>query len=113
MPLISNNVFDITEVHKALATPEAGLETNSDDDIKNILDLEGASKEDAARTIAQVMSNPEKLSGLQLKAAELVLDLHEVRNKNGKVNTQPIVNFVIKSDNVNINQIFNPYPFRS
>lgn len=110
MPLLNTNNlnFDLGEVHKALNSPEAGLKEDQEECIKAILDAQGASKEDAARIIAKVMHNPNKLSQIQLKAAETVLDLHEVRNKDGKINRQPLVNFIIKSDQVNIQNIFNP-----
>jgi len=110
MPLIntSNLNFDLDEVQKALNSPEAGLREQGEECIKAILDSQGASKEEAARIISEVMRNPNRLSQIQLRAAETVLELHEVRNKDGKLNRQPLVNFIIKSDQVNIQNIFNP-----
>lgn len=111
MPLISteNLSFDMEDISRVLRDPESGIVLPPDlIDIKAILDSKGATKSDAARTIAEVMQNANKQDQIRLKAAELVLDLHGVRDKDGKLNKQPIFNFIIKSDEVNINQIFNP-----
>ena len=108
MPLINQTNFDIIEVSKALSSPDAGLDTDISDDFKDTLDSAGASKEQIALIIAETLVRPTKLSGLQLKAAELAMEVHEIRHKNGKVNNIPVVNFIVKDSSVNINQIFNP-----
>lgn len=108
MPLLSAINFDPEVVSKALSSPESGLDTAAQDDFKDTLNNVGATPEMAALTIHQAMTSPHKLSGMQLKAAELVLECHEIRGKTGKVNNTPNINFIIKSDQVNINSIFNP-----
>lgn len=102
----------ITETLKRNGIPEEKLNlpaklSGEDQYFKNILNKSGASVENASRTIASVMMNG-KFENSKLKAAELVLDLHGIRDREGKVNKQPNFQFVIKDGNVNINQIFAP-----
>lgn len=114
MPLTSSNIpiFNDDELTQALAEANPTFKSVPED-IKDILDYKGASKEEAARVIAEVMKDPGKFGAIQLKAAETVLDLHEVRDKNGRINSQPVINFIIKSDKVQINQCFAPHRLRS
>jgi len=68
----------------------------------------GASVEDAARTIAKVMKTA-KYENTQLKAAEIALDLHGIRDKEGKNQIQPVFQFNIGGNSaINLNQIFSP-----
>ena len=77
------------------------------DHFKKILNYSGASVENASKTIASVMQNG-KYENSKLRAAELVLDLHGIRDKDGKTLKTPIFNFIIKDSAVNINAIFCP-----
>jgi len=99
----------ITEALKRSGIPEEKLNIIPKEEnlFKNILNKSGASVENASRTIASVMMNG-KFENSKLKAAELVLDLHGIRDREGKVNKQPNFQFIIKDGNVNINQIFAP-----
>lgn len=74
---------------------------------KRTLDKNGASIENASKTIAHVM-NRSKFDNSKLKAAELVLDLHGIRDKEGNMVKQPIFQFLIKDSDVNIQNIFSP-----
>lgn len=76
-------------------------------EFKKILDHAGASVEDASRTIAKVMKHG-KYENSQLRAAELVLDLHGIRDKDGNLQKQPVFQFLIKDSSVNLNSIFMP-----
>jgi hypothetical protein len=67
----------------------------------------GASVENASRVIANVMING-KFDNSKLKAAELVLDLHGIREMDGKVKRTPSFQFIIKDSNVNLAGIFAP-----
>lgn len=99
----------ITETLKRNGIPEEKLNIAPKEEnyFKNILNKSGASVENASRTIASVMMNG-KFENSKLKAAELVLDLHGIRDREGKVNKQPNFQFVIKDGNVNISNIFAP-----
>lgn len=129
MPLISNNdnLFDITEITEVLREenlinsssiaqsfrngPSSGNNQVSEEkvtEIRRILNRNGGSVQEASSVITDVMHNS-KFDNTRIKAAEIVLDLHEIRNKEGKINSQPIINFNILSDQVNIQNIFDPH----
>lgn len=74
---------------------------------RRVLNHNGASLSAASRTIANILKHS-KYDNSKLRAAELVLDLHGIRDKDGEVKRQPIFNFVIKDSSVNLNQIFAP-----
>jgi hypothetical protein len=121
MPLISNNgFFDLGEIADALSESEEisaiqelkelnALEEKKKElsGISRILNKKNGSIEDASSVITEIMHSS-KFDNTRIKAAEIVLDLHEVRNKDGQVNKQPIINFNIISDEVQIGNIFNP-----
>ena len=120
MPLISNNGFDLGEIADVLAESEEISaiqelnELNALDkakqevsNISRILNRSNGRVEDASSVITEIMHSS-KFDNTRIKAAEIVLDLHEVRNKDGQVNKQPIINFNIISDEVQIGNIFNP-----
>lgn len=120
MPVLRPNFTDINEVDPTRAEtineilrdggiPPASLNprNNETDKFKKILNQNGASVENASKTIADVMRHG-KYENTKLKAAEIILDLHGVRDKDGKVTKQPIFQFFIKDSAVNINQIFAP-----
>lgn len=120
MPIISNSfsLDDITEVIKSepvirekLNSAISKNKSENLTDIKRVLNQAGGSIEDASSVITEVMHNSE-YDNTRLKAAEIVLDLHEVRNKDGLVNKQPIINFNIVSDEVKIANIFAPHTDR-
>jgi len=75
--------------------------------LRKILDQSGASVINASKTIAHVMQKG-KFDASRLKAAELVFDLHGLRDKDGGMVKQPVFQFLIKDSTVNINQIFSP-----
>lgn len=79
---------------------------------KNTLNEQGASVENAATTIAEIMLSDRLSAQSRLRAAELVLDLHGSRNKDGEINKTPVFNFVINDNRVNVNQIFSPHRTR-
>jgi hypothetical protein len=121
MPLISNNgFFDLGEIADALNDSEEisaiqelkelnALEEKKKElsGISRILNRKNGSIEEASGVITDIMHSS-KFDNTRIKAAEIVLDLHEVRNKDGQVNKQPIINFNIISDEVQIGNIFNP-----
>lgn len=126
MPLLSNNsIFDIQDINEVLES-DPGLSShlqaqnqkskraqeNSLADIKKVLNRNQGSIEDASSVITEVMHNSQ-YDNTRLKAAEIVLDLHEVRNKDGNINKQPIINFNIVSDDVKISNIFAPHIARN
>ena len=84
-----------------------GLENNDSEKLKRVLNHNGASVENAARCIASVMSQS-KYESSKLRASELVLDLHGMRDRDGHVHKQPIFQFFIKDSSVNLNDIFCP-----
>lgn len=84
--------------------PEATL-------IRQTLNMNGASIEDASQTIADIMGQGK--APIRLKAAELVLDLHGIRDKDGKLKKQPIFNFHINNTQVNVAKIFAPHHARN
>ena len=114
VPLLSPNFIDIEQAQLISETlrsepalreklPEPGQVS----ELINILNNNGASVEAASKTIAQVMHEG-KYDHNRLRAAELVLDLHGVRNKDGDLIKQPIFQFFIKDSDVNVNDIFSP-----
>lgn len=112
MPIINNELEDninIEQINQILAEggiPQAQLEPS--DQFKGVLNRSGASVENAAATIADVMISS-KFDNSRLKAAEIALDLHGIRDQEGKVKKQPIFQFVIKDSSVNIAAIFSPF----
>lgn len=74
---------------------------------QQILHRNGASVENASKVIASVMMSG-KFENSKLKAAEMVLDLHGIREADGKVKRTPNFQFIIKDSNVNIANIFAP-----
>lgn len=84
-----------------------GAAINENERMRKSLIRQGASVDNAARTITNVM-HAGKSDSSKLRAAEIVLDLHGVRNKDGAVNKQPIFQFFIKDSSVNLNQVFAP-----
>lgn len=104
---IDSDIITETLKRNGISEEKLNLPPKEDNLFKNILNKSGASVENASRTIASVMMNG-KFENSKLKAAELVLDLHGIRDREGKVNKQPNFQFVIKDGNVNINQIFAP-----
>ena len=120
MPLINTNFDDLSSVDPERAENineillDAGLppaklnpRNNETDVLKKSLNRAGASIQDASKTIANVMKSG-RFENSRLKAAEIVLDLHGVRDKEGKVLKQPIFQFFIKDSSVNIDPIFSP-----
>jgi hypothetical protein len=121
MPLIKNfGLIEETEtveiadeaINSALAS--SGMapkylapQDNDPDGFKAVLNNSGASVENAAKTISRVMQHG-KFENSQLRAAEMALDLHGVRDKDGKVIKQPVFNFLIRDSTVNLNEIFAP-----
>ena len=79
----------------------------AEDQLKKVLNHSGASVENASRTIAHVMHRG-KFENSRLKAAELVLDLHGIRDKEGKVQKQPIFQFFVKDSAINLQNVFMP-----
>lgn len=75
--------------------------------LKKTLKDAGASVENASKTIAHVMQRG-KYDASRLKAAELVFDLHGLRDKDGGMQKQPIFQFLIRDSTINVNQIFSP-----
>lgn len=131
MPLISNNnsIIDLENITDILReSPEIPSEfldqevygrrrkaINSEEDlqdIKNILNRNNGSVEDASSVITEIMHGS-KFDNTRIKAAEIVLDLHEIRNKEGKLNKQPIINFNIVSSEVQIANVFSPHSQRT
>lgn len=131
MPLISNNnsIIDLENITDILReSPEIPSEfldseiygrrsrkVNSEEDladIKNILNRNNGSVEDASSVITEIMHGS-KFDNTRIKAAEIVLDLHEIRNKEGKLNKQPIINFNIISNEVQIANVFSPHSQRT
>ena len=116
MPLINNN-FEFIPPDKEEAINEvliaSGIDTGKpqlppeEDFFKQTLNKNGASVDNASHTIAGIMKYG-KFENSRLKAAEIVLDLHGVRDREGKVNTQPIFQFLIRDSEININSIFSP-----
>lgn len=84
-----------------------GLIPPQNGEIKNVLNSNGASVEDASRTIAHVMKHG-KYDASKLKAAEIIFDLHGVRDKDGKANKQTVFQFNIKDSSVNLGNVFAP-----
>ena len=127
MPIISNNnnIIDLENITDILRdTPEIPTEylfngrrnrvTNSEEDlndIKNILNRNNGTVEHAAAVITDIM-HQSQYDNTRIKAAEIVLDLHEIRDKEGKLNKQPIINFNIVSSEVQIANIFAPHVSR-
>lgn len=118
MPLINNSDFEISEISEILAdTPELRSfqeleelkrqEKKELSAISRILNQNNGSIEKASEVIAEIMHSS-KFDNTRIKAAEIILDLHEVRNKDGQINKQPIINFNIISDEVRIANIFAP-----
>jgi len=108
----------IEEVLKKAGLPEKHFLTESnnnnsenvsaaEDQLKKVLNHSGASVENASRTIAHVMHRG-KFENSRLKAAELVLDLHGIRDKEGKVQKQPIFQFFVKDSSINLANVFMP-----
>lgn len=87
--------------------PLAPSENLDESKFRNILNRNGASVAQASRTIAHIMTNG-RYENTQLKAAELVLDLQGIRDKEGKLQKQAVFNFVINDGSVNIQNIFAP-----
>lgn len=87
---------------KPILSPE-GTPVN----FRRVLNHNGASLSAASKTIANILKHS-KYDNSKLRAAELVLDLHGIRDKDGSTVRQPIFNFVIKDSSVNLNQIFAP-----
>jgi len=131
MPLVSNSnsIIDLENITDILReTPEIPqeyleMETFSQirkrksdsqelSDIKEILNRNNGSVEDASSVITEVM-HQSKFDNTRIKAAEIVLDLHEIRNKEGKLNKQPIINFNIISSEVQIANVFAPHVSRN
>jgi len=104
---IDSDIITETLKRNGIAEEKLNIPPKEENLFKNILNKSGASVENASRTIASVMMNG-KFENSKLKAAELVLDLHGIRDREGKVNKQPNFQFIIKDGNVNINQIFAP-----
>ena len=126
MPLINHHIPDIPNnsndndeynsqedligqalIEGGLAPEKLGKIINENNKLRRTLDQAGASVENATRTIAGVMQNA-KYENNRLRAAELALDLHGVRDKDGSVRKQPIFQFLIKDSSININNIFAP-----
>ena len=105
--LVDSDIITETLKRSGISEEKLNIQPKEDNYFKDILNKSGASVENASRTIASVMMNG-KFENSKLKAAELVLDLHGIRDREGKVNKQPNFQFVIKDGNVNINQIFAP-----
>jgi len=99
----------ITEALKAggIAEAKLNLPISNDNPFKKVLNHNGASVENASRVIAHVMMNG-KYEHSKLKAAEMVLDMHGIRDMDGKVKTLPTFQFVIKDSSVNMQNIFAP-----
>lgn len=84
-----------------------GLMAAPSNNITSVLNSNGASVEDASRTIAHVMKNG-KFDSTKLKAAEIIFDLHGVRDKDGKQQKQTIFQFNIRDSSVNMGNVFAP-----
>jgi hypothetical protein len=84
-----------------------GLIPQSSNNITSVLNSNGASVEDASKTIAHVMRNG-KFDSTKLKAAEIIFDLHGVRDKDGKQQKQTIFQFNIKDSSINMGNVFAP-----
>lgn len=80
---------------------------DEENQFRSILNKNGASVAQASRTIARLM-NSAKWENTQLRAAEMVLDLQGVRDKEGKLTKQAVFNFVINDSTVNLQNIFAP-----
>lgn len=78
-----------------------------EDQLKKVLNHSGASVENASRVISHVMHRG-KFDNSRLKAAELVLDLHGIRDKEGKIQKQPIFQFFVKDSAINLQNVFMP-----
>jgi hypothetical protein len=95
-----------------LAGPKREIDLNPENElIRTVLNENGATVDDASQTIAEVMSTA-RFESTRLKAAELVLDLHGIRDTTGKLRKQPIFNFHINDAQVNIANIFAPHTDR-
>src|ERR1700752_1216147 len=108
MPFISNNnsVFDISEITEVLqeeieeqgiaVTPEiltSGTTVSKVDDrdkLKKALNKNQASVEHASSVISEIM-HFSKIDNTRLKAAEVVLDCHDVRSREGKTAVVPTI----------------------
>ena len=122
MPLVSNNniidLENVTDILRDEIPPEylpvytrRNKVVNSEEDlsdIKKILNRNNGSVEDASSVITEIM-HQSKFDNTRIKAAEIVLDLHEIRDKEGKLNKQPVINFNIVSQEVQIANIFSPH----
>ena len=84
-----------------------GLIPQPSTNIASVLNSNGASVEDASRTIAHVMKNG-KFDTTKLKAAGIIFDLHGVRDKDGKQQKQTIFQFNIKDSSINMGSVFAP-----
>ena len=99
-----------TGLAKHVAPPEPKEDSLGEIDetkFRQILDKNGASVAHASRTIARLM-NAGKFENTQLRAAEMVLDLQGVRDKEGKLSKQAVFNFIINDSTVNLQNIFAP-----
>jgi hypothetical protein len=95
------------EIGEVLAEANLVPEAEGDDRLKKTLNYCGASVENAGRTIADVLKNA-RFDSNKLRAAELILDLHGVRDKEGQIKKQPIFQFFIRDSGVQINPVFSP-----
>jgi hypothetical protein len=123
MPLISPNLnieeYDIIEQDRAELINDTLLAggipqdklpaklVEDEDKFRKTLNYCGASIENASKTISHVMHHG-KYDHVKLRAAEMVLELHGVKDKENQTVKQPIFQFLIKDSDVNINQIFSP-----
>lgn len=82
------------------------------DRLRNTLDRAGATVENTASVLADIMNDPGESSATRLRAVEKVLDLHGLTNSDGQVNKVPTFQFFIQDNRVNVNQIFAPHAQR-
>jgi hypothetical protein len=79
----------------------------NENEFRKILNRNGASVDNASRTIARIMHSG-KFENSQLRAAELVLDLQGIRDKEGRLQRTAVFNFIVNDSTVNIQNIFAP-----
>jgi len=103
----SDEIINATLLNGGIAPDKLNLPDPNANHFQQVLHKNGASVENASKVIASVMMNG-KFENSKLKAAEMVLDLHGIREADGKVKRTPSFQFVIKDSNVNIQQIFAP-----